>query len=116
MKAIKGFVIALLCISLAGCGWLGLRDRSNDYLLSEEVEPIIIPDGMDKSNIGQIYPIPPISGLEKLTYDYEVPRPQPASINNFEQVVQKDGLNSTRFRIVKRENYQQKHEIIEVVI
>tara|TARA_Y100000592_G_scaffold84132_1_gene134684 strand:- start:28 stop:1488 length:1461 start_codon:yes stop_codon:yes gene_type:complete len=37
-------------------------------------------------------------------------------INNFEQVVQKDGLNSTRFRIVKRENYQQKHEIIEVVI
>ena len=46
MKAIKGFVIALLCISLAGCGWLGLRDRSNDYLLSEEVEPIIIPDGI----------------------------------------------------------------------
>ena len=37
-------------------------------------------------------------------------------VSNFEQVVQKDGLNSTRFRIVKRENYQQKHEIIEVVI
>ena len=27
-----------------------------------------------------------------------------------------DGLSSTRFRIVNRENYQEKHEIIEVVI
>ncbi len=37
-------------------------------------------------------------------------------LNNFETDVKKDGLNSTRFRIVKRENYQDKHEIIEVVI
>jgi hypothetical protein len=28
----------------------------------------------------------------------------------------KDGLTSTRFRIVNRQNYQEKHEIIEVVI
>ena len=28
----------------------------------------------------------------------------------------KDGLNNTRFRIVNRENYKDKHEIIEVVI
>ena len=27
-----------------------------------------------------------------------------------------DGLSSTRFRIVKRENYRDKHEIIEVLI
>ncbi len=100
MKAIKGFAIALLCISLADCGWLGLRDRSNDYLLSEEVEPITIPDGMDKSNIGQIYPIPPISGQENLTYDYEVPRPQPASINNFEQVVKIQSFEDRRWVLI----------------
>ena len=28
----------------------------------------------------------------------------------------KDGLTSTRFRIVNRKDYQGKHEIIEVVI
>jgi len=28
----------------------------------------------------------------------------------------KDGLSSTRFRIVNRQSYQEKHEVIEVVI
>ena len=32
------------------------------------------------------------------------------------QDVDNDGLSSTKFRIVNRENYQEKHEIIEVVI
>ena len=35
--------------------------------------------------------------------------------NNMDDM-DKDGLSSTRFRIVNRENYQDKHEIIEVVI
>jgi len=30
--------------------------------------------------------------------------------------IDKDGLSSTRFRIVNRQNYQEKHEVIEVVI
>ena len=30
--------------------------------------------------------------------------------------IDSDGLSSTRFRIVSRENYQEKHEVIEVVI
>ena len=37
-------------------------------------------------------------------------------VRNKMQDVDKDGLTSTRFRIVSRENYQEKHEIIEVVI
>ena len=37
-------------------------------------------------------------------------------ISKFEETLQKDGLNNTRFRIVNRENYKDKHEIIEVVI
>jgi hypothetical protein len=37
-------------------------------------------------------------------------------IRNEMQDMDDDGLSSTRFRIVNRENYQEKHEIIEVVI
>ena len=37
-------------------------------------------------------------------------------ISNFDSNLQKDGLNNTRFRIVNRVNYKEKHEIIEVVI
>tara|TARA_Y100000592_G_scaffold100635_1_gene181630 strand:+ start:6061 stop:7524 length:1464 start_codon:yes stop_codon:yes gene_type:complete len=37
-------------------------------------------------------------------------------LSNFDSNLQKDGLNNTRFRIVNRKNYQDKHEIIEVVI
>jgi len=35
---------------------------------------------------------------------------------NFEDEIKMDGLSSTRFRIVNRKNYQEKHEVIEVVI
>jgi hypothetical protein len=37
-------------------------------------------------------------------------------VRNEMQDIDKDGLLSTRFRIVNRQNYQEKHEIIEVVI
>jgi len=37
-------------------------------------------------------------------------------IRNQMQDIEKDGLSSTRFRIVNRQNYQGKHEVIEVVI
>ena len=37
-------------------------------------------------------------------------------LNNFEKSLQKDGLSTTKFRIVNRENFKDKHEIIEVVI
>jgi hypothetical protein len=37
-------------------------------------------------------------------------------VRNQIQDIDTDGLSSTRFRIVNRENYQEKHEIIEVVI
>jgi len=37
-------------------------------------------------------------------------------VRNQMQDVDKDGLSSTKFRIVNRKDYQSKHEIIEVVI
>ena len=37
-------------------------------------------------------------------------------LNDFENNMKKDGLSMTRFRIVNRETFKDKHEIIEVVI
>ena len=37
-------------------------------------------------------------------------------VRNEMQDIDKDGLISTKFRIVNRKDYQGKHEIIEVVI
>jgi hypothetical protein len=37
-------------------------------------------------------------------------------IRNQMQNIDKDGISTTRFRIVNRSDYQEKHEIIEVVI
>lgn len=81
------FLLALVLCGQVGCGWLGLRDRSNDYLLSEETAPTLVPDDLHSDSLGQIYPIPEISAMTALEPGYEVPRPQPASVNNFEQVV-----------------------------
>ena len=100
MKVSIGFMVPLLCIALVGCGWLGLRDRSNDYLLSEEVAPILVPEGLDKSSLGQLYPIPYVPGRDKLNYDFEVPRPQPASVNNFEQVVKIQSFEDRRWVLI----------------
>ena len=37
-------------------------------------------------------------------------------VRNQMQDIDKDGLSSTKFRIVNRKDYQGKHEVIEVVI
>ena len=37
-------------------------------------------------------------------------------VRNQMQNIDKDGLSSTKFRIVNRKNYRENHEIIEVVI
>ena len=87
MKHILTCVSVVLILNLSGCGWLGLRDRSNDYLLAEETQPTVVPADLDSATLGQIYPIPaiPLDSVELVTY--EVPRPQPASVNTFEQLV-----------------------------
>ena len=54
---------------LAGCGWLGLRDKSGDYLLSEETVKTEIPEDMAISkSLEPLYPIPGISRSMKQTY------------------------------------------------
>jgi len=87
-------------LSLSGCGWLGLRDRSNDYLLAEETSVTTIPADLDRSVVGQIYPIPAIPSESVELVKFEAPRPQPASVNTFEQLVKIQSLEGRRWVLI----------------
>ena len=86
-KIISNAIIFIFISSLTSCGWLGLRDRSGDYLLAEETAPTAVPVEMDSAGLGQAYPIPQIEIDSGQLSSYEVPRPQAASVNTFEQLV-----------------------------
>jgi len=100
MKRLISALNVVVILSLTGCGWLGLRDRSDDYLLAEETAVTVVPQGMDKAVLGQIYPIPqiPVTSVELVEFD--VPRPQPASVNTFEQSVKIQSLEGRRWVLI----------------
>ncbi|MGB1159296.1 MAG: outer membrane protein assembly factor BamC [Porticoccaceae bacterium] len=100
MKLIKLCVSVSLIITLSGCGWLGIRDRSNDYLAAQETEPTVIPAELDSVKLGQAYPIPQIKSQVELTAGFEVPRPQPISVNTFEQMVKIQSISDQRWILV----------------
>lgn len=100
MKQLISALNICVILSLSGCGWLGLRDRSNDYLLAEETEVSTIPAGLDRNVIGQIYPIPQIPSSSVELVAFEVPRPQPASVNTFEQMVKIQSLEGRRWVLI----------------
>jgi outer membrane protein assembly factor BamC len=104
MKKITIAMIAVLTVSLTGCGWLGLRDRTNDYLLAEETEPTLIPGEMQAerstTQLGQIYPIPAIPTTSVQVEGFEVPRPQSASVNTFEQLVKIQSVDGRRWVLI----------------
>jgi len=100
MKSLISALNITVILSLSGCGWLGLRDRSNDYLLAEETEVTTIPAGLDRSVVGQLYPIPQISSESIELAKFETPRPQPASVNTFEQLVKIQSLEGRRWILI----------------
>ena len=104
MKKTNIVLIAVLMANLTGCGWLGLRDRTNDYLLAEETAPTVIPGemkaGQSTAPLGQIYPIPVIPTTSVEVEGFEVPRPQPASVNTFEQLVKIQSIDGRRWVLI----------------
>ncbi|MBT5103938.1 MAG: outer membrane protein assembly factor BamC, partial [Porticoccaceae bacterium] len=99
-KIISNAIIFIFIFSLTGCGWLGLRDRSEDYLLSEETAPTAVPAEMDSAGLGQAYPIPQIKTNSGQLSSYEVPRPQAASVNTFEQLVKIQSFDERRWILI----------------
>ena len=86
---------------LAGCGWLGLRDKSGDYLLSEESVKTEIPEDMAISkSLEQLYPIPGISRSNEANLSFELPRPLPASENTFDQLVKIQSFDENRWILI----------------
>jgi outer membrane protein assembly factor BamC len=100
MKRLISALNVVVILTLSGCGWLGLRDRSNDYLLAEETAVTVVPEGLDNNALGEIYPIPqiPVASVELIEFD--VPRPQPASENTFEQMVKIQSLEGRRWVLI----------------
>jgi len=87
-------------LTLSGCSWLGIEDRSSDYLNSQEVQLTVVPENLDSDRLGQIYPIPKLA--QKLVPDTssEIPRPQPISVNAFEQLVKIQKIENKRWILV----------------
>lgn len=100
MKTLISILLTGVFLSLSACGWLGIRNRSNDYLLSEETQPVVVPDDLDADALGQLYPIPPIPVETVELVDFEAPRPQSAAINTFEQLVKIQSLSDKRWILI----------------
>ena len=100
MKVISWGLCIFITVTISGCGWLGIRDRSADYLLAEETEPTVIPAEMDGTKLGQVYPLPKITAQGEISSSFEVPRPQPVSVNTFEQLVKIQSIDDRRWILV----------------
>ncbi|MFO1389847.1 outer membrane protein assembly factor BamC [Cellvibrio sp.] len=97
--------LVCLSVSLSGCGiFFGddgvFRNRENDYLKADSLPPLVLPEGVNKDALGELYPIPPISaadfGYDATASEYDVPRPMPLSANMLQDSVkiQRVGENS----------------------
>ena len=94
-------IIVFVLVLLNGCGWLGLRDKSNDYLLSEEMLVTQIPDEIKHiKSLEQLYPIPNIDSTNQISESFEVPRPLSASENTFDQLVKIQSFDENRWILI----------------
>jgi outer membrane protein assembly factor BamC len=87
-------------IMLSGCSWLGIDNNSSNYLYSQEVQPMVVPEGLDSKKLGQLYPVPQLAQKQVSNNSGEVPRPQPISANTFEQLVKIQKIDDKRWILV----------------
>ena len=99
MKRISQLFV-VVCIITSGCSWLGVEDRSDDYLFAKETQVIVLPEKLSPSRLGQIYPIPQLSDGAIQQSSSEVPRPQPISVNTFEQLVKIQKIDEKRWILI----------------
>ena len=100
MKLGSRIIVVSLVFSISGCGWFGVRDRSQDYLLSEEITSTYVPAEIVTSPLGQLYPIPALETSEEQLTSFDVPRPQPASVNTFEKLVKIQSFDEKRWVLI----------------
>lgn len=76
-----GAALCCFAAALSGCGWLGLRDRSDDYQRAASLPPLHLPGGVAAKHQEELYEIPQIGSNELERGAFEVPRPQALSVN-----------------------------------
>ncbi len=80
-KTFCSSLAALLVMSVSGCGlFFGddgvFRDRRDDYLKAQSVEPIKIPSDSKGERLGQLFVIPPLAGTGSTApAEFVVPKP-----------------------------------------
>lgn len=80
-KTITVFGTAVMVLLLSGCDTLFgpegyFRDRADDYLKAQTIEPIMLPEGVEGENLGQLFVVPPIKNTgSSAAVAFEVPRP-----------------------------------------
>jgi outer membrane protein assembly factor BamC len=80
------------------------RDRGHDYLRSDVIDPMEVPEGVNSRNVEQLYVIPSEQNIDlAITEEFEVPRPQPLSSNAFADKVKIQKLGQKRWILVHTE-------------
>ena len=98
-RAARRCLLPVCALTLAGCGWLtgenGLfSDNSDDYAKAQEGKPLVVPDDLDETEIGDPWPIPDIPDpVRVVLYSDSAPRPNAlfASDANQEVKIQRIG-------------------------
>ncbi|MGH1469665.1 MAG: outer membrane protein assembly factor BamC [Cellvibrionaceae bacterium] len=101
---VKTISSVLLVVSLlSGCGvFFGdegvFRDRSDDYLKTDSIPPVEVPEGINQERFGELYVVPDIDRKEfEYPEEFVVPRPQALAANVFAEKVKIQSLNGKRW-------------------
>src|SRR5690606_13502416 len=96
VKKTPALYALLVCVTLplSGCGiffgddgWF--RNRGGDYLKADTIPPLVTDENLDRSAMGALYPIPPVTtaAFDINPEAYDVPRPAPLSANLLQESV-----------------------------
>lgn len=95
--------------SLSGCGVLFgddgyFRNREDDYLKADSVEPLQIPAHLNADAVGELYPVAPLTEEDTVfaqdTDRFETPRPEPLSASAMLEQVRIQRLDDDRWILV----------------
>jgi outer membrane protein assembly factor BamC len=98
--------LGAVTLSTSGCSSLFgdegyFRDRGDDYLRTDVIEPMKLPEGVLSTRVSDLYAIP---AVQKSTFEevaeFEVPRPQALSANAFTDKVKIQKLGDSRWILI----------------
>lgn len=101
-----GAAVCIAGIALTGCGMFGdegyFRDRSDDYQMASSLPPLQMPQGVTEKRQEELYEIPRVGDGELEGGEFEVPRPQPLSVNTGADRVKIQKLGNRRWVLVSQ--------------